>query len=600
MTPRLVGPGPGTCPGAGATEGPEWFDERRRALHSLFTDDEVGYPCHFARQGETLGSTYYTYCTLDVGGRVPQAEIAELAATLRAFLALDRTPPLQRLSLLCVVGPAPSSSRSDTGGRHAADRATYWDILRRLSATDTSTPTETDPDAASWNFEFAGERLFSFGASPGFGQRRSRDLGPCLVLAFQPMTIFADMTGGTPLGRAAKLRIRQRLLDYDRVPLLADAGTATGPTEHKWKQYFPAVDGLPEVGSNPIGRAWSPPTYVVHEVRSSVDIDRDAWHSLSGVRANPFYTHDTLTAYERSRLGNQRAHRYLLVERDGRLVAGTALYLLQAQEVGSVLGLPELAHVGQTALLGHFPHCYDSIIPGIDTVPAEVVGRLMDGVVEVAAREGASVCGFMNVVSGSPTHQALAALPSIVTRTSSRRWYLDLTGLSDIDEYTARLGRATRRTLRAARRRARDLQVRTTVTTSADGDEHRRALDDAVEQCRSSADRHRSRYYPSTALAEFLRLRGDVHVVRIMLGDEVLAASICFLVSGVLHTWAGGAQYPRELNWSPNAVLLAAEIELGLQLGAGRVECGRSNDDYKARHGMSPVQLVTCLADVAQ
>jgi uncharacterized protein len=226
--------------GETSSEAPGWFAGQRAVLHRLFTDEADPHPCHFAGQGETLGTNYYTH--IDVSrGPVPAAELDRLAEALAAFLALPRVSPRHRLSLLCLAGP-PRSRRT-----FEEDRSTYWEVHRGLLGRDLRDwPTEvpSDPNLPGWNFCFAGEPLFTFGASPTYGARRSRVLGDCLVLAFQPATVFDDMRG-TALGRAAKARIRGRLARYESVPLLADTGDGVHSTTSKWKQYFPDPDGRP-------------------------------------------------------------------------------------------------------------------------------------------------------------------------------------------------------------------------------------------------------------------------------------------------------------------------------------------------------------------
>jgi hypothetical protein len=67
---------------------------------------------------------------------------------------------------------------------------------------------------------------------------------------------------------------------------------------------------------------------------------------------------------------------------------------------------------------------------------------------------------------------------------------------------------------------------------------------------------------------------------------------VCLHDGDVLHCWAGGARYPDELNWSPNHVLFHAELSLAFRLHVTRLECGRRNDEFKARHRLRSLPLV--------
>jgi FPC/CPF motif-containing protein YcgG len=233
---------------------PAWFGAQRGVLRAIFDDQADPYPCHFAAQGEQLATNYYTYLDISPAGRLADDEVAALADAMRGFLRLPRAEPRHRLSLLCLAGPP---------GEHtfAAYRERYWQILRRLLRYDTAAWPErvpTDPGDPRWHLCFGGEPLFAFGACPGYLPRRSRVLGDCLVLVFQPLSVFSDMSGGVPLGRAAKRRIRAALGRYENVPLIADTGDGISSTSEKWKQYFPDVDGEPIRGRCPLAAPAKP------------------------------------------------------------------------------------------------------------------------------------------------------------------------------------------------------------------------------------------------------------------------------------------------------------------------------------------------------
>lgn len=229
---------------------PGWFRSGRTALRGTFLDSADSYPCYFAGRGELLATNYYTYITPARSRELTRdPELYLLGKALRAFLRLPRIAPFHRLSLLCLAEPVP--------GRPSFEdyQACFWNILRGLIAGDTDpwpTRRPADPDDPAWNFCFSGEPLFTFGACPAYLPRRSRALGSGLVLVFQPLTIFADIRGNTPAGRAAKWRIRQRLAAYEDVPVIADTGDGTGPTTSKWKQYFPAPNGKHASGNCPL------------------------------------------------------------------------------------------------------------------------------------------------------------------------------------------------------------------------------------------------------------------------------------------------------------------------------------------------------------
>ena len=80
--------------------------------------------------------------------------------------------------------------------------------------------------------------MFVFAAAPSYARRASRNVGPGLVLLFQPRNVFEGIEGGTPRGMAARQIIRTRLGQWDTMPLHPDMGDYGDPSNHEWRQYF--------------------------------------------------------------------------------------------------------------------------------------------------------------------------------------------------------------------------------------------------------------------------------------------------------------------------------------------------------------------------
>ncbi|MER5887193.1 YqcI/YcgG family protein [Streptomyces sp. NPDC001941] len=228
---------------------PDWArQERLRVRATLLAERPAPYPCHFGTIGETGGANHYTYWDLH-GEQGREADA--VAADLRAFVEHQRERPAERLSLLLLVGPP------EPGRDFVWYRSRFWDVLSALHSRDPGPRPEgvpSDPDDPLWEFAFAGEPLFAFGTCPAYGPRRSRALGESLVIGVQCRSVFRTISGATDAGRAAKRRIRRSLAEYEDVPLLSDAGDGLGSTTHKWKQYFPDVDGAPLHGTCPVHR----------------------------------------------------------------------------------------------------------------------------------------------------------------------------------------------------------------------------------------------------------------------------------------------------------------------------------------------------------
>jgi CelD/BcsL family acetyltransferase involved in cellulose biosynthesis len=93
-------------------------------------------------------------------------------------------------------------------------------------------------------------------------------------------------------------------------------------------------------------------------------------------------------------------------------------------------------------------------------------------------------------------------------------------------------------------------------------------------------------------MAALIRRLGDAcRLIRVELDGVLLAVSICMYDASRMHAWAGGCRYPPGLNWSPQYVLFAAELETAFAAGLPVLECGRRNDEFKTRYGLRPQRL---------
>jgi predicted N-acyltransferase len=323
------------------------------------------------------------------------------------------------------------------------------------------------------------------------------------------------------------------------------------------------------------------------------------WDSLMDeCDASVFYRHSFLSAYQHGNLGSAVATRYLLCSRaaDGgepTLVGALPAYLVDGAEVGRVLGIERLASASRPLLMSHLPHCYDTTIPAAGADP-DVVLRLWDGFCELGRSLGAGVAGLLNVAADDATLVLLEAARQVTRLPGASRWQLDMVASVGFDAHLATMSRSTRRTLRSAIARAE----RAGVVCESEAYPRSRArerLGDVIELCVSTAERHGSAYYPREPLARFLADLDEFEVLRVRRGSETLAASICLRERGTLHTWAGGAYYPADVNWSPNHLLFAAEIRHAFDSGARLLECGRRNDVFKLRHRLRRKELALCL-----
>jgi uncharacterized protein len=195
------------------------------------------YPCFFGQTGELRGEMMYTF--------IAQGALLHMADSMERFVGLLATPQYARCSLVTFFEPDENLTN------HSAFVHRFWQVLQLLHERDPRPAVERTPDHPLWEFSFAGCEMFAVGASPTYTNRRSRNLGPGIVIIFQPRILFIDPTTSAPIAAEVRQRIHRRMLAYDGMTVHPDIGFYGQATNREWKQYALPDDNLPENGLCP-------------------------------------------------------------------------------------------------------------------------------------------------------------------------------------------------------------------------------------------------------------------------------------------------------------------------------------------------------------
>lgn len=194
------------------------------------------YPCFFGQGAEIRGEMLYCFSCRE--------NHDELALNLTTFVNLIAAAPYERSSLAAFFEP--DSALSD----HESFVARFWSVLQILHEHDAH-PSGRTTDDPLWEFSFERCEMFVVGASPTYLRRRSRNLGPGMVLVFQPRSLFIDPATSEPIAAAVRQRLHRRMLAYDGLPLHPDIGFYGQSTNREWKQYALPDDNEPLAGGCP-------------------------------------------------------------------------------------------------------------------------------------------------------------------------------------------------------------------------------------------------------------------------------------------------------------------------------------------------------------
>ncbi|NYH15876.1 non-ribosomal peptide synthetase [Paraburkholderia bryophila] len=210
---------------------PAWLDASYETLRTHVMDP--AYPCFFGTIAERRGEMFYSF----VNGK----DIADLPATMQTFAELASRPEYRKNNIAVFFEPDAEPLSHDTY------HELFWNALQTLHNVDPDPDADNQPPPSheDWEFSFAGVQMFVVCACPSFNTRHSRNLGPGMVLLFQPRSVFVDTITNKVIGREARIQVRKRLETWDDVTAHPDLGFYGDPGNLEWKQYFLTDENIP-------------------------------------------------------------------------------------------------------------------------------------------------------------------------------------------------------------------------------------------------------------------------------------------------------------------------------------------------------------------
>ena len=266
---------------------PAWLDAAYATMREQVMDP--AYPCFFGTMAEKRGEMFYSF----VNGK----DIRDLPASMQTFAELASLPQYRKNNIAVFFEPEPHSQPLT----HATYHDLFWDTLQRLHNVDPDPAADQQPDPSheDWEFSFAGVQMFVVCACPSFAVRHSRNLGPGMVLLFQPRSVFVDTITNKVIGREARNQVRKRLETWDDVSAHPDLGFYGDAGNLEWKQYFLTDENVPATDRCPFlkrQRAASAHGRVAH-AQTAIDVDfgegsHTHWKRVSDGARQGEFAHD--------------------------------------------------------------------------------------------------------------------------------------------------------------------------------------------------------------------------------------------------------------------------------------------------------------------
>ena len=249
----------------GIEELPAWLTPSYLNFRTQVTDS--AYPCFFGTQAERNGEMFYSF--------VAGSDVEQLPSTMTTFLTQSAAHAAEKNNFALFFEPDPEPLT------HDAYRAAFWRTLQYLHDHDplpSGDPEALDPSLPAWEFTFSGTQMFVVGCTPSYRNRRSRNLGPGMVMLFQPRSVFVDLVTKRAIGPTSRGQVRRRLLAWDGVPHHSALGVFGDEDNHEWKQYFLPDDDKPVAGVCPfVGKV---PQLTSIDLSPSIVADDDGTREL--------------------------------------------------------------------------------------------------------------------------------------------------------------------------------------------------------------------------------------------------------------------------------------------------------------------------------
>ncbi|KGP73345.1 YqcI/YcgG family protein [Pontibacillus yanchengensis] len=218
-----------------------WIEENLSSLESwkqqAFEDfatmiGDHTYPCVPGRQGFMEDELRYGF----LGDPRNEETYQQFANVVKEYTLCSRdTGKYASLALLFYTPEEMKQHFNDESYEQL-----FWSVLNGVSKLDEKEWPDSipkDPDDHEWEFCFHGEPYFAFCATPAHQLRKSRHFSHFLI-ALQPRWVFDEINDTTAFGRKIKQVIRDRLTNYDKIPVHPSLKWYGQEDNYEWKQYY--------------------------------------------------------------------------------------------------------------------------------------------------------------------------------------------------------------------------------------------------------------------------------------------------------------------------------------------------------------------------
>ncbi|WP_462412474.1 YqcI/YcgG family protein [Neobacillus sp. Marseille-QA0830] len=210
----------------------EWEKSILASFEAKMTDKKKPFPCIPATIGFSMNQLRYGF----ISDPRDDSSIIELGELLERFT--KEAKGFGPYTSLIIFYHVPEEVKEDYTVEEFEQL--FWKQLAGLSSIDGMEWPEdipNDPHDPVWEFCFQGEKYFMYCATPAHENRQSRHFDT-MVLAITPRWVLKQFNKNESFAKNIKKQIRNRLSDYDSIPIHPDLNSYGSDDNFEWRQYF--------------------------------------------------------------------------------------------------------------------------------------------------------------------------------------------------------------------------------------------------------------------------------------------------------------------------------------------------------------------------
>lgn len=207
---------------------PNWVKLAIDSFKNTMLSISNPFPCYFAKSGLEADSFRFTFINKN---ELKKPE--DFKAALINYLNIYKKFEWPSVLIVFIQTDAEKTLENH--------ESIFWNILQYLIYSDKKDkPIDIpeNPDNYKWQFCFHGIPIFINGHSSAYKNRKSRLSHSDMMMVIQTMETLNPVAGNSKKSNLIRTNIRERVSQYDKIPVSNLLGSYPNENSHEWKQFW--------------------------------------------------------------------------------------------------------------------------------------------------------------------------------------------------------------------------------------------------------------------------------------------------------------------------------------------------------------------------